>query len=410
MTEHDLLIKEMKACFEFFWNESNTDPESPGFGLMIDRSNKPEICSIAAVGFALSAVVIGVKRGFITYDAGLERVIGTLETLLYRVPHYHGFFVHFCDMKTAERFGKSEYSTIDTALCLNGVLTADAFFQNDRVTRLSEALLSRTDYGYFIFEADGKAYFRMAYNDLAKGDYANGRKGFIGQWDMCAEQLMMYIQAAAMDEIDTDTIRKLYMSFDRPYGEYAGFGCYYEPKGVLFVHHYSHAWFDFSRFIGLDGIRWDLNARNAALAQIAWCKDHPEFETFRQGLWGISAFDGPKGYIVHGCPPNREMTSNTDGTIGVCAIAGSLPFTFAKSLEALRKLADYPGMIGPYGFYDSINLDKRWTATTYLGIDKGETLLMISNALYRDIWDVYMKHPRVKKAILRLGMTEADKG
>lgn len=405
MSALPILENEMRKCFDFFWNESNSDPGNAGYGLMPDRSDNPEICSIAAVGFALSSVVIGIRRGYITYEMGLERTVGTLETLLYRVPHYHGFFVHYCNMKTAERVGKCEFSTIDTALCLNGILLAASFFNNTRVTWLSEAIFNRTDYACFITENEGRHYFKMAYNELKNGNYVRGRPGFTGAWNMCAEQLMMYIQAAMQDRIDTDIIRSLYLSFDRPYGEYAGIGCFYEPNGTLFVHHYSHAWFDFSQYAGIDGIRWDLNARNAIQAQIAWCKDHPEFETFRRGYWGISAFDGPEGYIVHGCPPNRSMTSQTDGTVGVCAIAGSLPFTPDESAAALQKLsAEFPAMMGPYGFYDSINLDKKWMSGAYLGIDKGITLLMIDNTLYHDTWDIYMSHPGIRKAIDRLGM------
>jgi hypothetical protein len=51
-----------------------------------------------------------------------------------------------------------------------------------------------------------------------------------------------------------------------------------------------------------------------------------------------------------------------------------------------------------------MNSEQNWYATTYLGIDKGSTLLMIDNALYGDVWELYMKHPRIQKAIAKLGM------
>ncbi|HCM12651.1 MAG TPA: hypothetical protein DHW85_05685, partial [Lachnospiraceae bacterium] len=122
MTVEELLDLEMRKCFDFLWETSNHIKGSKGYGLALDRSNNPSLASIASVGFALTGTVIGVKHGFITYEEGLERAKGTLFTLLHNIPHYKGFFVHFCDMQTGERYNKSEYSTIDTALCLNGII------------------------------------------------------------------------------------------------------------------------------------------------------------------------------------------------------------------------------------------------------------------------------------------------
>jgi hypothetical protein len=405
MTVEELLDLEMRKCFDFLWETSNHIKGSKGYGLALDRSNNPSLASIASVGFALTGTVIGVKHGFITYEEGLERAKGTLFTLLHNIPHYKGFFVHFCDMQTGERYNKSEYSTIDTALCLNGIIVVDAFFEDPELHEMAEALLDRTDYSHFIFYREQKALFRMSYNDIPGGAYTKDNTGFISAWDMTAEQLMMYIQAAGQDNIDEETARNLYLSFDRPYGEYKGIGCHYAPSGVLFNYQYSHCWFNFSEYKGCDGIDWALNTKNATLAQIRWCQDQSQIKTFREGLWGVSAFDGKDGYIVHGTVPCANMAPHTDGTIGPCAISGSLPYTYEESTRALMYLYEnHPLLWGPYGFYDSMNSEQNWYATTYLGIDKGSTLLMIDNALYGDVWELYMKHPRIQKAIAKLGM------
>lgn len=405
MTSRELLDLEMKKCFDFFWETCNHTKGSKGYGLALDRSNNPSLSSIASVGFALTGIVIGAKHGFITYEEGLERAKGTLYTLLHHIPHYKGFFVHFCDMNTGERYHKSEYSTIDTALCLNGIIVVDAFFDDPEIHEMAKTIFHRTDYSDFIFYRDQKAYFHMSYNDILGGDYTEGRTGFISAWDMTAEQLMMYIQAAAQDDIDEETAKNLYLSFNRPYGEYDGIGCYYEPGGVLFVYQYSHCWFDFTKYKGCDGIDWAENTKNATLAQIRWCQEQSQIKTFREGLWGVSAFDGKDGYIVHGTVPCKDMSPVTDGTIGPCAIAGSLPYTFDESACTLEYIHEnHPSMWGPYGFYDSMNSEQDWYADTYLGIDKGKTLLMINNTLYGDVWNLYMNHPLIQKAITKLGM------
>ena len=38
------------------------------------------------------------------------------------VDHYKGFFAHFIDIKRGKRHNNCEYSTIDTAILINGAL------------------------------------------------------------------------------------------------------------------------------------------------------------------------------------------------------------------------------------------------------------------------------------------------
>src|SRR5687767_11569739 len=64
-----------RATFDFFWHEAN-----PKNGLIKDRSTPNSPCSIAAVGFGLSAIHIAIERGWISREAGRERVRLTLRT------------------------------------------------------------------------------------------------------------------------------------------------------------------------------------------------------------------------------------------------------------------------------------------------------------------------------------------
>ena len=75
-----LIEEEIKGCFDFFWNESNAVEGEIGYGMTADVAGRP-ICSLAAVGFAFPAYVIGVERGYITFEEGYNRVLKTLETL-----------------------------------------------------------------------------------------------------------------------------------------------------------------------------------------------------------------------------------------------------------------------------------------------------------------------------------------
>ena len=65
-----------RTAFDYFWYETN--PEN---GLIKDRSSDPSLSSIAAVGFGLSALTVGIDRGWISREAGRARVLTTLTFL-----------------------------------------------------------------------------------------------------------------------------------------------------------------------------------------------------------------------------------------------------------------------------------------------------------------------------------------
>jgi hypothetical protein len=143
-----------RASFDFFWQEAN-----PGNGLIKDRSAGGAPCSIASVGFGLSAICIAVDRGWITRDAGRDRVLTTLKTF-WQQPQgreaqgyigYKGFFYHFLDMSTAKRAWNSELSSIDSALLFAGILDAKQYFANadsteTQVRALADSIYYRADW------------------------------------------------------------------------------------------------------------------------------------------------------------------------------------------------------------------------------------------------------------------------
>src|SRR5262245_47611167 len=59
----------------YFWNEAN-----PANGMVKDRSTPNSVSSIAATGFGLTALTIGVDRGWLTRDQVRQRVLTTLQT------------------------------------------------------------------------------------------------------------------------------------------------------------------------------------------------------------------------------------------------------------------------------------------------------------------------------------------
>lgn len=401
-----LLEEELQGSLNFFLDFTNLEPGSSGYGLTVDSTKKPQLASIASTGFALSAWIIGAERGFLSRARAREITRGTLRTLLHNASHHRGFFAHFLDMADARRVRKCEYSTIDTSLCLNGVITAAAYFQDDEIGDLARQILDRVDWSYIIFERDDRTLFRMAYNPDHDGDYTNGEAGFISQWDMAAEQKMMYLQAAP--RLDPGVARRLYQGFSRDTGYFGGQPVIFNPGGNLFAYQFSEAWLDVGRYLDPDGIDWFANTRRAILANRSFCVENSGiFATYHARSWGVSCGDSPWGYDVSGAPPSF-FEPRPNGTVSIYSALSALPFTPEPALEMMRYLYEnHPRTWGPYGFYDAYNLDvsPAWYSQALYGIDKGCSMLMIENYLTGLIWNVYTSSPTIQEALSILGFT-----
>src|SRR5438045_7398402 len=126
-----------RRSFHYFWALAD-----PSTFLIPDRAPTPSFSSIAAVGFGLTAYGIGAERGYVTRETAAQRTLSTLQSLLAMkqgdtprgVSGYKGFFYHFLDMKTAERFETVELPTVDTSLLIAGALFAPSYFARDNPT------------------------------------------------------------------------------------------------------------------------------------------------------------------------------------------------------------------------------------------------------------------------------------
>ncbi len=407
----ELLKLEAKGCFDFLWEQVNADVHSPGYGLIVDSADRPEIASIASVGFGLSAIPIGIERGWITYGQGFERALGTLNTLMTNVENHKGFYAHFVDIKTGKRINNCEYSTIDTAILVNGAITVGEYF-GGRIKELALRIYRRVDWNFIVDKAN-KRFYMHYWPEI----YPEGHSGLGGQWDYFAEQLMMYLLAAGSPTSKVGP--ELYYNMGKLLGEYKGNIYIRGWYNSLFIHQFSHAWFDAAKYVDRDGINWFDNSVKATLANRQFCIDNPEgFKTFNANAWGLTACAGPNGYCGrYGTLPSgivQEVNSN-DGTVPICGPAGSMPFTPKESTEALLyTYENYPQLWGRYGFYDSYNLDQKepWFSKQYIGINKGITLLMIENYFSGLIWDLYMKNQFIKDGLKTLLFREKgeDKG
>lgn len=177
-----LIKKELRKSYDFFIKEANTNQSSDGYGLIRDKTIfAQEIASIAFVGYGLAALVIGVEHKWIKYKKAKERAEKTLDTFLNHVEGKNGFFYHFINMDTGKREWNCEISIIDTAIFICGAITAGEYF-GDKVKEKAEILYRNINWEWYRNPENN--YFYMGYKP---------ETGFWGQWDMYAEQTMMYV-------------------------------------------------------------------------------------------------------------------------------------------------------------------------------------------------------------------------
>ena len=385
------LITEAYASFLYFWEQTQTADGSPGYGLTRDRwPGSENMASVAATGYALTAYPIGVEYKWITRQQGEERALKTLDALM-RMDTVSGFYYHFINMTTGKPMRNTEVSVIDTALLLNGVLTAGEYFGGD-IKNKADEIYRRVDWNFYIDK--GKSQYYMSYTP---------GKGFSGHWDNYAEQLMMYVLGAGSPTHPMD--KKVYDGFNRMKGSYGGQPDFiYSWFGSIFVYQYSHAWIDFRNKKDDRGVNWFDNSVYASRAAHKFAVDNKkDYKSFSETSWGLSACDTPTGYSgLLGSPPARG--NEVADVIPPAGAIGSVVFTPAESLGALDYYMTVPNLLGKYGLKDAFSLSKNWVANDYVGIDKGITLLMLINYDSEFVWKTCMKNQYVKNGLTRLGI------
>jgi hypothetical protein len=388
---------------DFFWNEAD-----PANGLIKDRSTSSSPASIAAVGFGLTAICIGMDHGWIPYQDGRDRILTTLRTFWQKpqgnqssgIIGYQGFFYHFLEMKTANRTWNCELSSIDTALLMAGVLYVKQYFTTSdehdvEIRALADSLYYRVDWNWL--------------RNNQPGVLAGWKpeSGLINWWYQgYCEAMILYILAIGSPTHPVP--ETCWRNWTAGYSWQNQYGQSFVVFPPLFGHHYTHCWVDFrdiqDDYMRDKGITYFENSRRATLAQRAYCIANPKKYTgYGENLWGLTACDGPNGYLARGAPPAQ----NDDGTIAPTAAGGSMPFAPEVCLPALRNMYDtYTTKIWTkYGFCDAFNLSKNWWDKDVIGIDEGPIAIMIENYRSQKVWNVFMQNQDIRRGLERAGFT-----
>ena len=386
--DNQLLDEIQQACWRFFWE--NTDAVT---GLVKDRSHadgpdERPIASIAAVGFGLAATCVAVQRDYVDRAAAGDRVRAALRFFWESFPHEHGFYYHFADSKTGERAFRSEVSSIDSTLLLCGILTCRQYFDDPEIRRLATQIYQRMDWPWML---NGGPTLSHGWKP---------ETGFLAsRWNHYSEHMM--IDLLAIGSPTHPIPATVWDAWERP--RYHLYGQdYIGSPAPLFVHQFSHAWFDFRRRHDRYADYFE-NSIRATKAHRSFCLAlKHEFPDYAPDLWGITASDSAHGYVAWGGPPEK---GKIDGSIVPAASAGSLPFLSGDCMRVLRRLRKEFGdrIWKRYGFVDAFNPLTGWIDRDVVGIDVGITLLMAENARSGMLWDVFMKNPEARNAMNAVG-------
>jgi hypothetical protein len=411
LTTDALLDSLQYTAFNYMWSTAN-----PANGLIPDRSAPGSPASIAAVGFGLSTICIGVDHGWVTREAAKARVLTTLSTFMSGTQSsafsgtigFRGLFYHFLDMNTATRYDplnwNPELSTIDSALLFAGILDARQFFSTSDpdevlIRAYADSLYTRADW-----------HFAQNFNPgiLMGWKPGSGFSGF-GQWIGYNEAMILYVLALGAPVPSRSVLPAAWTAWTSGYQWQTHYGYSYVNFPPLFGHQYSHCWIDYryiaDAYMRDKGITYFENSRRATLAQHAYSVANPGgFVGYADSLWGLTASDVPGGYVARGAPPNQ----NDNGTITPTAPLSSIPFAPEVTIPVAHYMYNHykSQLWGPYGFRDAFNLTGTpWWDTDVIGIDQGPIAIMIENYRTQAVWNRFMSNPAIQRGLQQAGFT-----
>jgi hypothetical protein len=420
-----------ERTFRYFWDTANKEN-----GLVPDRYPSPSFSSIAAVGFGLTAYGIGVERGYVSRKDARDRTLATLR-FFRSAPQgpeprgmtgHKGFFYHFVDMKTGQRFETTELSTADTALLLGGVLFAQSYFdgpepEEAEIRALADEIYRRVDWRW-----------AMARPPAISIGWTPEEGFNTYDWIGYSEAMLVVLLALGSPTFPAEPAA--WETWTSRYNEHWGtsYGQEHLRFPPLFGHQFSHVWVDFrgiqDSYMKARGIDYFENSRRATLAQRAYAISNPGgWKGYGPEVWGLTACDGPIDASLEYKGSRRQFRTysarglayNDDGTLAPTAAASSIPFAPEIAIPAVEEMRRRYGehLYSTYGFLDAFNPSFEyttppprhgrvvqgfgWVDGDYLGLDQGPIVAMIENHRSQLVWRVMRKNPYIRAGLRRAG-------
>jgi len=427
MSDDELLTMLQQACFRYYWEGAHPDA-----GMTLENiPGDDRIVATGASGFGIMALVVGVDRGFITREQGAERLT-KIVSFLEKAPRYHGVWSHFMDGHTGESLPvfdmfDSGGDLAETAFLMQGLLAARQYFQGTaeiektlykRISRLWETVewdwyrrSQQSDALYWHWSPDWSWHINhrlTGFNEtmivyllgIASPTHSVPAELYYTGWAGQSKAAIDYRRGGESASAAGDH----YVNGQRYYGIKLDVGV--GSGGPLFFAHYSYMGFD-PRGVRDRFTNYFENDRKMARINLAYCKANPKhFKGYGANSWGLTASDGPNGYLAHA--PDAQ---DDDGTITPTGALASFPYTPRASMTAFKHF--YRDMEdrawGIYGPRDAFNESDNWFSPIYMGLNQAPIAVMIENYRTGLIWKLFMSNPEIKPMLDSIGFTR-EKG
>ena len=399
MSDIQFMDMVQEYTFRYFWDFAH-----PVSGLARERNTSGQIVTMGGSGFGIMGILVGIERGFISWEQGLERIL-KIVLFLEDADRFYGVFPHWMNGTTGDVIPFSSLDNggdiVETAFLFEGLLTVREYFNgnsaNEVVLRQKITnLWQEVNWDWYRNNKDVILWHWSPQHNFAINHEIRG-------WN---EALIIYLLGVASP---THPVPASVYHTGWAGGNYTnGFSVYGYTLdvgsltgGPLFFAHYSFMGFD-PRFYRDDYANYFIQNKNHTLINRAYCIDNPKNHVgYSDVCWGLTASDDPLvGYLAHECTPGRD-----NGTVTPTAALSSMPYTPDESIEALKHFYRAHGdrLWGPMGFYDAFNLTEDWFATSYLAIDQGPILCMIENHRSQLLWEYFMLNPEIHAALDAIG-------
>jgi exo beta-1,2-glucooligosaccharide sophorohydrolase (non-reducing end) len=415
LTDDELLRMLQTECFRYYWESSG-----PHSGMT--RENIPgddRIVATGASGFGILALIVGMDRGFITREQGIE-LLNKIVSFLEKAPRYHGAWSHFMDDATGASLPVFDMfddggDLVETAFLMEGLLTARQYLNPSSAREKS--LYERISHLWETVEWDW--YRQSPQSDALYWHWSPHWSWHINhRLTGFNEVMIVYLLAIASpthsvpatlyytgwaDGAGVGSKDNDFLNGKTFYGIRLDVGT--KQGNPLFFAHYSYMGFD-PRGIRDRFTDYFENNRNLALINRAYCIENPEHHKgYGPGSWGLTASDGPWGYLPHAPDPNDDT-----GTITPTGALASFPYTPEASTAALkhfyRDLGDR--LWGVYGPRDAFNLDHDWFSPIYMGLNQAPIIVMVENYRTGLLWKLFMSNPEISPMLKRIDFTPDD--
>ncbi len=400
ISDDDLLTLVQKQTFKYFWDFGH-----PVSGLARERNTSGETVTSGGSGFGLMAIIVGMERGFITRQEGIER-LQTMVSFLANSDRFHGAWPHWLNGSSGKVVPFSTKDNggdlVETSYLAAGLLAVRQYLnpenqdENNLIVAINN-LWNAIEWNWYTKNGENVLYWHWSpsYN-----------------WEMNMkiqgynEALITYILAASSEThgISADVYHQGWakngaiVNGNDFYGINLPLG--YDYGGPLFFAHYSFLGINPHNLTDRYANYWVQN-KNHSLINRLHCIENPNnYAGYSADCWGLTASDNQDGYSAHS--PTNDL-----GVITPTAAISSIPFTPEESMQAIRFFYYTLGdrLWGNYGFYDAFNITEGWTANSYLAIDQGPEIVMIENYRSGLIWNLLMSCPEVQAGLTKLGFT-----